>query len=117
MEQAARICVAIKSGATNSNTIAEAIGSTRSRTSPALTLARKQGYIVSAGRVRQEGQRQSSHIWSLTPQGLVTAEGAPSGEIPGWVLPLHVDVYREIAHVLGEETAAKYARAAKRLVQ
>jgi DNA-binding Lrp family transcriptional regulator len=35
--------------------------------------------------------------------------------VPKWVLPAYEPFYREIARVLGEHTAAEYARAAKKM--
>ena len=53
-----------------------------------------------------EGQRKSAWYASMHARSI---------EIPNWVLPSHRRTYREIARVLDEETAAEWARKAKRI--
>ena len=118
ISQAARLCVAIRDGATTSGEIAERLNAAPNKITMALIAARRVGDIEATGETRNAcGKNHPSYVYRLTPKGAIKANEVPSEKIPSWVAAIDVETYRQIARVLDEETAARYARAAKRSIQ
>ena len=107
---------AVRAGATTVHDIARVTGQNHRLIGSMLVKLAERGVVARSGLTVAHGAAspgRSMIVWRMSDDS--TSLGVGESDIPPWVLTSHRATYAEIARVMGEEDAARYARRAKAL--